>query len=174
MTAGGDRAAAAGPGGGRLVTGPLRSPEALLAALAAMPEELARALEGQPDEALVRPASDGGWGVIENLAHIRDWEAIFLERARAIVEQERPHLPAYDDELWAIERDYRSQSPRATFEEFRDTRSRLVAFLEGLPEAAWERVGDHGAYGEITLRWMIEHIVEHDQEHLAQIREALA
>lgn len=160
--------------GARRVTGPLRPPDALLAALAATPDELARAIDGQPDEALVRPASDGGWGVIENLAHLRDWDEIFLERAHAIVEQERPHLPAYDDELWAIERDYRSQSPRPTFDQFRDLRGRLVSLLEDLPAEDWERVGDHGLYGQITLRWMIDHITDHDHEHLAQIREALA
>ena len=151
-----------------------RTREAILAALAAFPEELARTLDGQPTEALVRPASDGGWGVIENLCHLRDWEEIFLERARSIAEQDRPHLPAYDDELWAIERDYRGQDPHQTFEHFRELRSRLVDFLGELPPDAWSRVGDHGLYGEISLEWMLDNICAHDEEHLTQIREALA
>jgi len=174
LIAGGDQPLGRGRAGDRPVTSQLPPPDALLTALAATPDEVARALDGQPDEALVRPASDGGWGVVENLAHIRDWEEIFLERARVIVEQNRPHLPAYDDELWAIERDYRSQSPWPIVEQFRELRSRLVALLEGLPAEAWDRVADHSAYGEITLQWMIDHIADHDQEHLAQLREALA
>ncbi len=176
-TAGDDDAVAGGRSvsmGARRVTAPSGTPDALVDVLAAMPDNLDRLLHGQPDEALVRPASDGGWGAVENLAHMRDWEEIFLERARAIVAEDRPHLPAYDDELWAIERDYRSQDPRQIGEQFRALRSQLVAFLRGLPAEAWERSGDHDAYGEITLRWMINHICEHDEEHLAQVREALA
>ena len=174
LIVGGDPARGRDRAGNRPVTSPLRPPDALLVALAATPDELARALDGQPAEALTRPASDGGWGVVESLAHTRDWDEIFRERAHAIVEQDRPHLPAYDDELWAIERDYRSQSPWPVFEQFRETRSQVVSFLERLPAEAWKRTADHGAYGEITLQWMIDHIADHDQEHLAQIREALA
>jgi hypothetical protein len=151
-----------------------REREAIVAELGAFPEELGRALDGQPPEALVRPASDGGWGVIENLCHLRDWEEIFLERARAIVAHDRPHLPAYDDELWAIERDYRGQDPGETFEHFRELRERLVAFLAELPEAAWARTGDHAVLGEVSLRWLTNHMCDHDEEHLTQIREALA
>ena len=148
--------------------------DALVAALAAFPEDLARSLAGHPKEALVRPASDGGWGVVENLCHLRDWEQIFLERARAIVERERPELPAYDDELWAIERDYRGQDPARVLDQLRDLRGELVALLRGLPADAWSRVGVHGLHGEITLRWLAEHVREHGEEHLAQLREALA
>lgn len=158
-----------------MVTGTARTREAILTALAAYPDELARLVfAGGDPEALMRPASDGGWGVVEILPHLRDWEEIFLDRARAIVEQDRPHLPAYDDELWAIERDYRGQDPHATFEHFRELRSRLVDYLRALPPEAWDRVGEHGAFGEITLQWMANHVVDHDQEHLQQARDALA
>ena len=154
---------------------PLRSREALLLQLAAFPDEFARGvLAGHDDEALKRPASDGGWGVVEILPHLRDWEAIYAERMRAMVEQDRPHLPAYDDELWAIERDYRGQHPRMAFEEFRDARRRLVAYLEALPEEAWTRTGVHAAFGEISVQWLADHICDHDAEHLAQARDALS
>ena len=148
--------------------------EALLQALAALPEDLARVVAGRPLDELVRPASDGGWGVIENLCHLRDWEEIFLERARAIVERERPDLPAFDDDLWAIERDYRGQDPGRVLERFRELRAQLVEFLAGLPAAAWQRRGVHAVHGEITLRWLIEELREHGEAHLAQIRQALA
>ncbi len=122
----------------------------------------------------MRPASDGGWGVVEILPHLRDWEEIYLDRAHAIVEQDNPGLPGYDDELWAIERDYRGQDPRATFEHFRQMRADLVGFLRSLAPETWSRRGEHGYYGEITLQWMADHICDHDQEHLRQVRDALA
>ena len=148
--------------------------DSLVDDLAALPDELAQTVAGRPPEALVRPASDGGWGVVENLCHLRDWEAIFLERARAIVEQENPDLPAYDDELWAIERDYRGQDPERVLQQLRGLRGQLVELLRGLPPEAWPRRGRHAIHGDITLRWLVEHVRDHGEGHLVQIREALA
>lgn len=151
----------------------MRERDALIDALAALPDELKRTLHGHSPDALTRPASDGGWGVVENLCHLRDWEEVFLERAHAIVEQERPLLPAYDDELWAIERDYRGQDPARTLDQFRELRTRLVTLLTGLDQAAWDRTGQHASFGEITLHWLANHICDHGEDHLKQIREAL-
>jgi hypothetical protein len=156
------------------VTNPLRSRETILAALATFPDELARVIFGSHDpDALTRPASDGGWGVVEIIPHLRDWEEIYLDRAKRIVEDDHPHLPGFDDELWSIERDYRGQDPTETMEDFRRLRQEHVHFLEALPPDAWARPGTHGYYGEITLHWMEDHVTEHDQEHLQQARDAL-
>ena len=150
-----------------------RSRETILRALAAFPDEVARALEGRSPEMLTRPGRDGNWGVVEIVPHLRDWEELYLDRARAIVEHDRPFLPAYDDDLWPIERDYRGQDPRQVLEHFRELRTRLVDYLRSLPEDAWERIGEHEMYGAITLRWMTDHICDHDQQHFAQMQDAL-
>jgi hypothetical protein len=157
------------------VTKPIKSREAILSALEGFADELERAIFGGGSDAdLMRPASDGGWGVVEILPHLADWEEIYLERARRIVDEERPYLPGYDDTLWAIERDYRGQDPRESFARFKQARERTVEFLRELPTDAWQRAGEHGYHGEITLQWMGDHLCEHDQEHLQQARDALA
>jgi hypothetical protein len=148
--------------------------EVALAELAAYPDELAGLWAGRAAESLVRPASDGGWSVVENLCHLRDWEEIFLARAKAVIEQERPELPAYDDELWPIEHDYRRQQPERVFEQFRETRRRLVALLAGSPPEVWQRAGHHELRGELTIRGLVEMLRTHGEEHRAQIREALS
>lgn len=157
------------------MTNPLRSPEEIIAALEAFPDDLGRLVSGVDDpEALVRPASDGGWGVVEILPHLRDWEEIYFERATKLIEEDHPYLPGFDDTLWSIERDYRGQDPNETFESFRSLRERTVELLRSLPVSAWSRRGEHGFYGEISLQWLANHISEHDQEHLQQVRDALA
>jgi hypothetical protein len=152
----------------------IRDRPTIMTDLTGFPEELARTLAGQSTESLSRPASDGGWGVIENLCHLRDWEEVNGERIRLIAEEDRPSLPAYDDELWALERDYRGQDPWRTLTTFTERRAQLVDFLAQLPDDAWARVGLHATRGEITLRWLADHICDHDDLHLAQIRDALA
>lgn len=162
------------PGRGAVVDVPTRTSEEIVTELGGFTSELGRVLEHHSPDALMQPARDGGWGVVEILPHLRDWEEIYLERVTAIVGQERPHLPAYDDELWAIERDYRGQDPKRTFEHFRRLRGELIEKLEGLPPDAWHRRAVHDIHGEITLQWLLDRVCDHDREHLDQIRDALA
>ena len=160
--------------GGEPVTKALRTRETILAELAAMPVEFERLILRDADrDDLTRPAPDGGWGVVEILPHLRDWEDIYFDRAVAIVTQDVPRLQAYDDSLWEIERDYRGQDPDESLAQFAELRERLVAYLTDLPAEAWQREGDHSAYGRITLQWMADHICDHDREHLQQALDAI-
>lgn len=153
---------------------PRRTRDAVLAAIGGTPDDLARLIKDRDDDDLLQPARDGGWGVVEVLAHLRDWEEVFLERVQRTATEDRPFLPSQDDELWPIERDYRGQDPARTLEQFRKLRGQLVAFLRTLPAEAWDRVADHGVVGEVTLLWMADHVCDHDREHLDQVRDALA
>jgi len=154
---------------------PRRSREQILEELAGFPDDLRRLLfSSHGEDDLYRPGSDGGWGIVEILPHLRDWEEIFFERARRIVEEDNPELPGYDDALWPIERDYRGQDPREVFDDFADLRGEHVEFLLTLSPEDWERTGVHSLYGEITLRWMENHVCDHDSVHLEQARDVLA
>ena len=151
-----------------------RSRDEILRALEQFPAELRRTVIDPGDrEALMRPAFDGGWGVVEILPHLRDWEEIYLDRANRILTEERPALPGFDDTLWSIERGYREQDPYETFSAFSSLRAELAALLREATPEQWERVGIHGVFGEITLHWMANHICDHDAEHLQQARDAL-
>lgn len=151
-----------------------RSRDEILRALEQFPAEFRRAvLDGSDRDALMRPAYDGGWGIVEIIPHLRDWEEIYLDRAVRILNEDRPALPGFDDTLWAIERDYRGQDPYETFAAFTALRHELVNLLREATPEQWERVGIHGVYGEITLQWMANHICDHDAEHLQQARDAL-
>lgn len=160
--------------GGEPVTQALRSREAILAELASLPVEFDRlVLRPYDPETLMQPAADGGWGVVEILPHLRDWEEIYYERAQAIVQEDNPRLMAQDDSLWAIERDYRSQNPADTLAELSEMRERLVALLTDLQPEDWERTGEHSAFGRITLHWLMNQLCDHDREHLDQALHAV-
>lgn len=151
-----------------------RSVEAVVAALAALPVELGRLIEGKSRDHLMKPAQDGGWGLVEILPHLRDWEEIVSERVTAILEQDEPTLEEYDDSLWAIEHGYRDQDPHASFEAFVALRTALVERLRGLDPAAWNRVGILPKRGRVTLHWLLDSLCNHDTKHLVQARDVLA
>ncbi len=150
------------------------SPERIIADLTAFPDDLSRLLADQPKEALLAPASDGGLGVVELLPHLRDWEQIFLGRVDQILMEDGPVLPAFDDELWAIERDYRGQDPAVVLREFLSLRADLVEHLAHADEESWHRTAEHETYGEITLLWLAGQVVASDADHAARIRDALS
>ena len=150
------------------------TPDSIVAALSAFPDELSRLLADQSRDALMAPASDGGPGVVELLPHLRDWEQIFLDRIDAIVGLDHPTLSAHDDELWAIERDYRGQDPARVLKEFVTLRAETVEHLSHLPESAWSRTAEHETAGEISLLWVGTRLVESDRDHAERIREALS
>ncbi len=150
------------------------TPDSIVEALSAFPDELSRLLADQSRDALMAPGSDGGPGVVELLPHLRDWEQIFLERIDAIVNEDHPTLSAFDDELWAIERDYRGQDPNRVLGEFMTLRAETVDHLAQLDEAAWTRSAEHETAGEISLLWVGSRLVESDADHAERIREALS
>ncbi len=151
-----------------------RSVDAVIAALASVPVDIARLIDGKSTEELTQPAQDGGWGLVEILPHFRDWEEIIDNRVSAILAEDEPGLEEYDDSLWAIEHGYREQDTRAAFDEFSARRAALVERLTALGEDDWNRVGVLPKRGRVTLHWLMNSVCNHDAKHVVQARDVLA
>lgn len=130
-----------------------------------------RLVANRSSEELSQAAQDGRWGIVEILSHLQDWETVFHERVRRILKEDRPWLEDYDDSLWAIEHDYGSQDGHDVFARFSDQREALVSRLRTLETEDWERTADFAGRGEITLRWLLQWLVEHDIRHFGQARD---
>lgn len=152
---------------------PARSTDSIVRTLAGTPAELARLVDGKPVETLMQPSQDGGWGIVEVVPHMRDWERIHAERVERILHEEQPHFAAEDDTLWAIERHYREQDTRAALEEFRHLREALVRRLEGLDDAQWARTAVHARLGEVSLHVLMDRVCDHDAKHVQQVKDIL-
>lgn len=151
-----------------------RSVDAVIAALASVPVDIARLIEGKSTDELTRPAQDGGWGLVEILPHFRDWEEIIDSRVSAILTEDEPAFEEYDDSLWAIEHGYREQDTRAAFDEFSVRRGALVERLATLGEDDWNRIGILPKRGRVTLHWLMNSVCNHDAKHVVQARDVLA
>jgi hypothetical protein len=155
------------------VRGVLPGPD-LIPSLEAFPDDLARLLQGHSVDALRRPTSDGGWGVIENLGHLRDWEEIFHSRVERLLTEDNPEMPVYDDQLWEIEHDYRGQDPFRVLDQLRAQRQQLVSLLREAPAESWERSGSVGTERGVSLATIVLRIRQHDLEHVQAVADALA
>jgi hypothetical protein len=145
------------------------------------------ALAGTPDvlEALLkdRTSDDPLWDfrpdpdrftLREAVAHLADWEPIFLERFQRTLRETEPLLPDYDEGQIAIERDYAHSDPRANLARFRTGREALTAFLRSLEAADWERIGIREPYGPMTLGTQATQTLAHDGYHTQQVAQWLA
>lgn len=151
-----------------------RSPETVIETLASVLVDLRRLMEGRSSDDLMRPAQDGGWGLVEIIPHFRDWEVIYGERLTQALAENPATLEEHDDSLWAIEHGYREMDPREAFEEFAELRSSLVERLRELSEEDWKRIVVLPKQGRVTLHWLMDKMCDHDAKHLMQARDVLA
>ncbi len=143
----------------------------LLSALRAGPAILAALLQGISAE--MAPARDPAeWAPVEIVCHLRDAEERALERMRAMRDQENPFLPAYDQEAWATERNYRAADLATALAAFTRFRRQHADELAALAPQDWGRTGRHAEIGQITILNHTIHMAAHDYVHAAQLARA--
>jgi len=125
------------------------------------------------DEARAARGGDEGWSVVEVVCHLRDAEERAAERVRMMLAEVEPFLAAYDQNVWARERDYAGATLRPAVAAFARFRAAHVAQLEGLDAGGWARTGRHEEQGTITIASHALHMASHDASHGAQIARAL-
>lgn len=148
--------------------------EEILTSLEQMIVQFDRLIAGRSREALQQPGQDGGWGVVEVLCFLRDWEDVIHDRIVQIIGGEHPEFDDPDVMMWSLEHDYGAQDAHEVFGQLVALRKALVERLREMDEAAWERTGVMVGRGEVTLEEFLEHVIEHDQRYLGEAREAVA
>jgi hypothetical protein len=148
---------------------------ALTAALEATPPAITAVARGLGVDALRWRPRDGEWCLTEVLAHLLDLErTLVLPRLRRIVDEHRPVFDVFDVDAWARARDHRVRDFAADLEAFAAARAETIRFLDALPGGAAERLGLSGHFGPVTLAQYATHAVDHDLEHVAQMRDVHA
>jgi uncharacterized damage-inducible protein DinB len=120
------------------------------------------------EEADHRPDPDR-FTIREIMAHLADWEQVFLNRMTRICTEDIPLLEGYDEGEWAIEHNYAATEPFEQARLFRERRAKLVAFLRDRSAADWDRTGNRPEIGLVTLEALSLLIPLHDMYHLNQI-----
>jgi hypothetical protein len=122
-----------------------------------------------PELRKIRPAA-GGFSLTEQICHLRDLEQQgYLVRIRRILSEDLPELAEFDGAKVAQESDYHSQDPEAALLAFDTARSKSVSLLSGLSREQFERRGKFSSFGMITLRQLVDRMLEHDRSHLQEL-----
>lgn len=127
------------------------------------------------DQRRAEQATDGpdGWSVLEVVCHMNEFEEIFFNRARLMMETERPNFPPNDQNALALDHNYQEQQLAEQLASYHRRRDAFVEFVKALPAGAWQRTGIHPSYGEMNLIELVVKTTLHDVNHIEQILKAL-
>lgn len=146
----------------------------LLRGLEATPDLLDRLLGDVTDPSVWdRRPDPARFTLREVLAHLADWEVVFLKRIRQTRDEENAALVGLDEGQLARDRDYAHADPAECRARFRHGRQELLTALNGLRPDQWDRVGTHTEVGPVSLETQAVMIASHDGYHLQQILEWL-
>lgn len=139
------------------------------------PQTLATLVRGLNTEQLrsVR-GGDEGWTIVEVICHLRDTEAIVLERMRTLRDSPSPQIDGFDQESLARERHYAAADHRVACAEFAHLRAQHVQELTALSPEQWHRSGQHRTIGAVSILNHSIHMLWHDAIHMAQIARQIA
>ncbi len=123
-------------------------------------------MEGVAPQALLRRTRTGKWSAHENLAHLARQHAVFIERVRAILSQDRPELGRYraeDDAEWPA---WAALTTAEVLARLGARRAELIALFGGLSDADLARTAVHPVLGEMPLTLWLEFFLLHEAHHL--------
>ncbi|MEI8189233.1 MAG: DinB family protein [candidate division NC10 bacterium] len=142
----------------------------ILSKLQETPKLLVALLRGISDETLRRKPAPEKWSMLESACHLRDVEEIFVARYGKISNHDRPQLRMINQDELAAKLRYNQDDLALVLKQFQRLRAESVAILGALAAQSWQRVGVHPKRGDVSIAWTAEHQVEHDANHLGQIR----
>jgi uncharacterized damage-inducible protein DinB len=145
-----------------------------LSRLSRTADELATAIKRVADVDLSRRPDEKNWSAKEVVCHLRDTEESFMARFQSVMVMDDPKFLPVEPDRWAAERQYLRNDGREALEAFRRRRDESLRFLRELRPEQWERGGLHATRGRMTIRDFVELMAWHDDNHLDQLKRALA
>jgi hypothetical protein len=140
--------------------------------IATTPEKIRRELAEMSTREMKTRPTPGKWSVQEIVAHLDDVEYHgFRARIDAMLEEDNPVLPRFDQQARVTEMRYDRKDPKRTLASFSRQRRANVRWLRKLRPAQLKRRGIHEEMGEMSAEEFVYEWAFHDLGHLKQILE---
>lgn len=142
----------------------------LLQALASTPADVERLVRPLDETAADWKPAIEDWSARDVLSHLIHVERAFLIRLNRVIHEHEPVVPYIHPEESTHDR----QTPvKGLSGQFQQARNDTLATLQQLGPGDWQRVAIHETKGRMTLRYLVQDMVEHDIEHSNQLVEIL-
>jgi len=151
--------------------------EQIKSKLAATREDFYSTLNGLSDEQwAVRAYSEGSeWSVADVLRHVADSERGMTGLMIQIKNGGEGVPPDFDLGRWnrRVVDKLGDKPPRELLDSMADNRAALLAFIDTLEEADWDKKGRHASLKIMSIEEVCHLIADHEADHLRTIRVAL-
>jgi hypothetical protein len=127
-------------------------------------------LKGVSEPEATHRAAPDQWCIKELVGHLRDAAEVYHKRLYMMSTQTDPVLEPYDQEAFVHEHSYMERDIDEMLRELAEFRAITVELLTTLVNWNWARTGQHVETGRISIRQIVEHMVEHESDHVAEIR----
>ena len=153
------------------------SKETLIADLVAAREELLAAVDLVPQEERPSRLVCGDWTLRDLLGHVADWEGVWVESLRQLAAGRSPQfepVESIEAQNQAFFQARRDQSWEEAWDDLRAAHEAMLEMLQGIDEEDLARSITFllGAQGT-AYRW-VRIFVEHDLEHVRDLKEELS
>jgi len=133
------------------------------------PHSIKRLLRQVPSEKIDIPTEEGRFTPREVIAHLADWEPVFLQRMQTAKSCPMARVDVYDEAQWAIEHAYGAKDPLAQADLFLQRRKQTIEWLSVLAPDDWKLTFTHPERGEMTIEDQANMLVGHDRYHVEQL-----
>lgn len=133
-------------------------------------DEVARSLEGFPEDKLSARPLPGKWSAREIVQHLADSEMNSAIRLRKLLTEDDPQIQGYDQEHYATRLRYNERDIAPALDALRGARATTAQLIDAMTEEDWARAGTHSESGRYTAEDWLSIYAAHAHNHAAQIR----
>lgn len=125
-------------------------------------------------DALAKRSAPEKWPVRFLLHHLADSETVLLYRVRRVISEPQQVIWVYDQEAWAHGLDYEHLPLALSRSLYEPARAAIIYYARQHYEQSGARPFVHSVTGLRTLKDEFDKVADHNEQHLKQIRSALA
>lgn len=135
------------------------------------PKALRAAVAGMSRQQLLAKPIAGKMSTLDVVAHLADFEPVYVDRMKRVIAEERPTLIGADENRFMAALQYQERDLEEELTIIEKTRSQFARILRKLPESVLQRVGNHSERGELSLEKLLTTIINHVPHHVKFIHE---
>ena len=134
----------------------------------------AQAVAGLTREQLISHPVPGRWSIQQVVLHLLDVDLIGSYRMKRLIAEDNPTFDLFDEVAFSRRLWYEEQDAAAAVEAFRLNRLLTADVLRRLSDDDFERVGQHGEVGSVSIGQLVRLYAHHVNHHMKFVHEKLA
>jgi len=109
------------------------------------------------------------WSALEYACHVRDVCRVFTERVDAMLRDDGPEFPNWDQDATAVATRYHEQDPGAVAEELRDAAADVRDAFAAVEGEQWQRTGVRSDGSVFTVETLGQYFLHDLAHHLVDV-----